>query len=120
MLILLFFSLIAIVTIATLCFIAWDIRNSYVQLTKNNIGLLMILIGVICLMFTLWLLLSVVIYITASGLVIPVESVTKLLTALGLNTIGFALVSGGLALISGGKYEVTLSSSDKIKEIKIN
>jgi len=115
--------LFAVVALAILAYAGIDLLSEKKQISNMIAALLLIVLGVTFILTAVQLWLSVTMEVLSVGgkeyVAILTDDFSKLIGAVGLGTAGMAVITGGFSLISGGKYEVKVSSTSKVKGVKI-
>jgi len=111
----------AIIGILIYCGI--DLWSERKQISNMIGALLLIVLGVTFILMAAELWMQVVIQYVAIGgqqyIAILTEDFSKILGAIGLGTAGMAIITGGFGLISGGKYELRVSSTEPVQGVEI-
>ena len=115
-------TLFVIVVCALVAVAIADVISTKIQISKMASALLLITLGCVFLLTAVQIWTSIAFITLKMGsktiLGIYTKEFTKLLSALSIGTAGIAIITGGFSLIAGGKYEVTLSSTEPLKGIK--
>jgi len=115
--------LFTIVVLGILIYCGIDLWSERKQISNMIGALLLITLGTVFILIAIELWLQVAVqFVTLGGkeyIAILTEDFSKILGAVGLGTAGMAIITGGFSLITGGKYEVKISSSEAIKGVEI-
>jgi len=116
-------ALFGLVVISILTYVGVDLLSERKQISNMIGALLLIVLGATFILTAVQLWLTVTTKMVSIGgkeyIAILTDDFSKILGAVGLGTAGMAIVTGGFSLISGGKYEVKVSSTSKVKGIEI-
>jgi hypothetical protein len=115
--------LFAVVVGTVLAMAVVDLLSEKKQLSKTIVATCLILAGATMIMSALDIALTIALktgVISGVEVVgISVDDIMKLFTAIGLSQVGLAIVTGGFSLIVGGKYELSVSSTEPISGVDI-
>jgi hypothetical protein len=115
--------LFAVVVGTVLAMAVVDLLSEKKQLSKTIVATCSILAGATMIMSALDIALTIALktgVISGVEVVgISVDDIMKLFTAIGLSQVGLAIVTGGFSLIVGGKYELSVSSTEPISGVDI-
>lgn len=115
--------LFIVVVIAIIAYVGIDLW--YPNRTMSNLmgGLLIILLGVCFILYAINIWFNIMAYVIQYGnkvyISILEKDFGKLITSGIILSIGNMLIGGGFTLITGGKYELKLTSSESISGIEI-
>lgn len=115
--------LFAIVTIGIIAACIIDLITPNRQINKMLAALMLITFGATFLLYAVQLALSVaVVTATVNGkefIGVSVDDFMQLTSALGIGSAGMAIITGGFSLITSGKFETVISSSEPISGVEI-
>ena len=115
--------LFAVVVGTVLAMAVVDLLSEKKQLSKTIVATCLILAGATMIMSALDIALTIALktgVISGVEVVgISVDDIMKLFTAIGLSQVGLAIITGGFSLIVGGKYELSVSSTEPISGVDI-
>ena len=99
-----------------------DVMSNKIQISKMACALLLIALGCVFILTAvkIWITIAFITLKVGSKTIIGIytEEFVKIISSLSIGTAGIAIITGGFSLIAGGKYEVTVSSTEPIKGIK--
>jgi len=115
--------LFGIVTVAILTACLIDLVSPNRQINKMLAAMMLITFGATFLLYAVQLALSVaVMTATINGkefIGVSVDDFMQLASAMGIGSAGMAIITGGFSLITSGKFETVISSSESISGIEI-
>lgn len=116
-------TIFTVVVLAVVIYCGVDLFSERKQISNMIGALLLIVLGATFILVAvgLWLQVEVTV-ITMGGkeyMAVLTEDFSKIAGAVGFGTVGMAIVTGGFSLISGGKYEVKVSSTEPIQGVEV-
>jgi len=116
-------GLLAIVVVAIVALVTLEVTVSRVKMSNTGTALILVTLGTMFVLEALQLWIALQLQVLQIGgrayIAIFSEDFVKVVGAFSMGTIGMSLITGGLALISGGKYELRLSSTEPVSAIEI-